>query len=355
MDPIESGGNDLSEDSDDWLLVQNGLVPEAKNELVSEATMAVRIQTSFRGFLSRRRQPRVTASAETRAAGLLQPSRYSSRSRSSTLLGVVTLIASQVLRTHLSQHLAGPSTSPAGAIALYTNAHGPELRLVRVRGKTNFLPDAHQFGLFSTHTMLQNVQPLLFPGAKSSALTVWPMWSADVRDTSMSPLLELLCCIAICCVMALLARANRTIAAPCAKALPAFPVKRMNVNDASIAELKRVDLVGSVLAKRILSSCPFDSSNFEAQLVAIKGIGKVRAAKVMKSYYAEDPHAKRVNINKAGIEELRTIDLVGSVLAERIISSRPFGVRTLKAQLLGIRGIGQKKASKLIESLYVEE
>jgi comEA protein len=58
--------------------------------------------------------------------------------------------------------------------------------------------------------------------------------------------------------------------------------------------------------------------------------------------------SERININKAGVEDIQRLPGIGPVLAERIIAYRDSaGFFTESEDLLNVKGIGEKKLAKM--------
>ena len=70
-------------------------------------------------------------------------------------------------------------------------------------------------------------------------------------------------------------------------------------------------------------------------------------------YYEESNKNGLININKASIEELKTLDGIGDTLADNIINYRKRSKFTSIEQLLDVDGIGKSKYDKIKDKVCI--
>ena len=82
----------------------------------------------------------------------------------------------------------------------------------------------------------------------------------------------------------------------------------------------------------------------------------VSVAKNFKTYTAETESVNfPIDINSAGIDELKTLDGIGDAAASKIIEYREtYGSFKNREELLNVSGIGEKKLEKIYDFIFVE-
>jgi competence ComEA-like helix-hairpin-helix protein len=159
-----------------------------------------------------------------------------------------------------------------------------------------------------------------------------------------------------------------------ATAMPGAPaaakVKKIDLNNATQAELETLKGIGPAMAAKIIAARPFSSVD---DLKNVSGIGEATFAelkdlvtvKAVKASQATETGttahstkstetaeaAELVNINTADKAALETLPGVGPALADKIIAARPF---KSVADLQNVSGLGEAKFAK-IESLVTVE
>lgn len=174
---------------------------------------------------------------------------------------------------------------------------------------------------------------------------------------------------------------------------------QIDINSASIQDLKKLDGIGDVKAQAIINERPFNSID---DLLRVKGIGNVTLQKIKKQGLAcvassnqnqqnfqnnqnqeqlqtnqnqeisqtdtifisqKDEQSQlqsktalqqKINLNTATLSQLTKINGIGEKIAQEIISSRPF---CSLEDLLKVKGIGPQTLEKIKDQgvAYVEE
>lgn len=129
--------------------------------------------------------------------------------------------------------------------------------------------------------------------------------------------------------------------------------KSFDINRATTDQLQTLPGIGPEKAKAIInyreSNGPFTHLD---ELINVKGIGEATIKNIKDFIYVEEkktnnvmpkPRQTKININTAGISELKKLPGIGDVLAQRIIEYRDqLGQFTSKEEITNVKGIGEK-------------
>ena len=117
---------------------------------------------------------------------------------------------------------------------------------------------------------------------------------------------------------------------------------QININKASPDNLKEVEGVGEVIAKRIKRALPI---NYLEELKRVEGVGEVIVGNLIDKGFCtkgeteeKQTSIERVEINSASLDDLKRIGGVGEVIAKRIKEERPF---SKMSDLTKVEGIGE--------------
>lgn len=147
---------------------------------------------------------------------------------------------------------------------------------------------------------------------------------------------------------------------------PLEPGERIDVNRADEVELDRLPGVGPALAAAIVATREEEGAFLRVDdLTDVRGIGPALLEKIRTHVEVGLPppgarlrargggETERVDLNRAGLEELQTLPGVGPAIAERILArrrERPFGSVD---ELIEVRGIGPATLERLREHATV--
>jgi len=140
---------------------------------------------------------------------------------------------------------------------------------------------------------------------------------------------------------------------------PLGPGEKLDPNRSPEEELDRLPGVGPAVAEAIIRS-RVEQGGFRGPeaLLEVPGIGPVTLERIRPhldfsrglppDLQPDEPLQKRIDVNQAGTEELRTLPGIGPALAQRIIDSRAGdGPFASVEDLLRVRGIGPKTLARL--------
>jgi len=140
---------------------------------------------------------------------------------------------------------------------------------------------------------------------------------------------------------------------------PLGPGEKLDPNRSPEEELDRLPGVGPAVAEDIIRS-RVEQGGFRGPeaLLEVPGIGPVTLERIRPhldfsrglppDLQPDEPLQKRIDVNQAGTEELRTLPGIGPALAQRIIDSRAGdGPFASVEDLLRVRGIGPKTLARL--------
>ena len=119
----------------------------------------------------------------------------------------------------------------------------------------------------------------------------------------------------------------------------AFALQLIDINTASVDQLKALPGVGQVTAEAIVAARPFKSVD---ELKNVKGIGDAKMAKLKPMVTVGGPAL--VNINTATPEQLAALPGIGPAKAKEIVAARPF--KTVD-DLKKVKGIKDAVLAKL--------
>jgi len=126
---------------------------------------------------------------------------------------------------------------------------------------------------------------------------------------------------------------------------------RLDVNNASIDELRQLPRVGSSLADRLVDSRPFADVN---DLRRVPGVGPSTFQKIqpyvttgMATTSTKRHSDSLIDPNTATLEELQTLPGIGPKMAQRIIAERERKPFVAIEDMRRVSGIGPKTIEKL--------
>lgn len=137
-----------------------------------------------------------------------------------------------------------------------------------------------------------------------------------------------------------------------------------DINSASVDALTAVKGIGKALAVRIVEyreeNGPFETMD---KLSAVSGIGTSKVDALKESFDVLQlsggvgkPERRRLDVNTASEEQLRSLLTVGNVLAKKIVEYREkHGAFTTLEELSNVQGIGESTFKTLTEYLEVKE
>lgn len=93
----------------------------------------------------------------------------------------------------------------------------------------------------------------------------------------------------------------------------------------------------------------------EPQSVVVSTLSKVESVTANSSVKeTQSDKSNLININTAGFEELKTLDGIGDVLAQRIIDYREETPFLSVEELINVKGIGEKTLETLKDKITVQ-
>lgn len=139
----------------------------------------------------------------------------------------------------------------------------------------------------------------------------------------------------------------------------------IDINTAGIDELVLLDGIGEATAEKIISyRNEHNGFSSKEEIMNVKGIGEKKYKAIEEHIYVsekitavgssvsetESVSESRININTADKETLKTLDGIGDVLAERIISYRnENGDFVSIHDIMNVKGIGESKFNAISE------
>ncbi len=122
-------------------------------------------------------------------------------------------------------------------------------------------------------------------------------------------------------------------------------VKKVDINSATLEELAALSGINETVAQAIIDSRPYEKID---DLLNIKGIGPKTLEKIQELITVG---GGKVDVNSATLEELEALPGLSKTIAQAIINGRPY---EKTEDLLGIKGIGEKKLEKIIDLIDVK-
>lgn len=121
-----------------------------------------------------------------------------------------------------------------------------------------------------------------------------------------------------------------------AQDLSAAQGEKVDINTATLDELKSVPGIGPKIAQEIINGRPYKKVD---ELLKIKGISEKKLAEIRSHI-----EVKKINVNFASVEELQAVPGIGPKVAQEIINGRPY--KKIE-DLLKVKGFGEKKLAKI--------
>ncbi|MBC8753649.1 helix-hairpin-helix domain-containing protein [Kordia sp. YSTF-M3] len=143
-------------------------------------------------------------------------------------------------------------------------------------------------------------------------------------------------------------------------------LKKIDLNKATIEELRKVYGIGEKLSARIVNyRAKLGGFVTESQLENVYGLKPEVIQKVWKRFYlgksntyekADEVALEKIDLNKATIEELRKVYGIGEKLSERIVKYRTkIGGFVIESQLEDVYGLKPEVVQNVWKRFYIEK
>ncbi|MFK7747359.1 MAG: ComEA family DNA-binding protein [Kordia sp.] len=134
-------------------------------------------------------------------------------------------------------------------------------------------------------------------------------------------------------------------------------LKKIDINKATIEELRKVYGIGEKLSARIVNyRTSIGGFTTKAQLEKVYGLKPEVIQKVWKRFYVGEITISKIDINKATIDELRKIYGIGEKLSARIVQYRTkLGGFVTESQLEDVYGLKPEVIEKVWKRFYLQK
>ncbi len=137
----------------------------------------------------------------------------------------------------------------------------------------------------------------------------------------------------------------------------AIILKKINLNTATVAELRKVYGIGEKLSARIVNyRTKLGGFTTTSELYDVYGLKPEVIQKIWKRFYIGEITIVKIDINKATIAELRKVYGIGEKLSARIVKYRTkLNGFVTEAQLNDVYGLKPEVIEKLWKRFYLEK
>lgn len=134
-------------------------------------------------------------------------------------------------------------------------------------------------------------------------------------------------------------------------------LKKIDINKATIEELRKVYGIGEKLSARIIKyKTKLGGFTTKSQLEKVYGLKPDVIQKVWKRFYIGEITISKIDINKATIEELRKVYGIGEKLSARIVKYRTkLDGFVTESQIDDVYGLKPEVVEKLWKRFYLEK
>ncbi|EDP95675.1 helix-hairpin-helix domain-containing protein [Kordia algicida OT-1] len=134
-------------------------------------------------------------------------------------------------------------------------------------------------------------------------------------------------------------------------------LKKIDINKATVEELRKVYGIGEKLSARIVSyRTKLGGFTTKSELDKVYGLKPEVIEKIWKRFYVGEVKITKIDINKATVEELRKVYGIGEKLSVRIVNYRTkLGGFVIKTQLNDVYGLKPEVIEKVWKHFYIQK